>query len=100
MFHRTLFGCFTGPSAVVAGVILLTLSCGIANIFLVGLRFGLFPGYTPLPPEAAEVLLTQLLPFLGGVRRKFIVHENDLACIDYQRALKNPAVLGRPVDRV
>ena len=58
------------------------------------------PGLTPLPPEAAKVLPTQLLPLLGCVRRKFILHENDLACVSYQRALKNLAALGRPFDRV
>ena len=100
MLRYTVFSCFTGSSAVVAGVILLASSCGIAHIFLVGLRVGLFPGLTPLPQEAAEVLPTQLLPLLGGVRRKSILHENDLACVGYQRALKNPAVLGRPFDRV
>ena len=91
MLRYTVFSCFTGSSAVVAGVILLASSCGIAHIFLVGLRVGLFPGLTPLPQETAEVLPTQLQPLLGGVRRKSILHENDLACVGYQRALKNPA---------
>ena len=51
-------------------------------------------------PSPAEVLPTQLLALLGFVWRKSIMHKNDLACVGYQRALKNPAVQGHPFDRV
>ena len=46
MLLHTLFSCFTRSSAVVAGAILLTLSCSITQIFPVGLRSGLFSGHT------------------------------------------------------
>ena len=51
MLRHTLFSCFTSSSAMVAGAILLTLSCGIAHSFSIGLRFGLFSGTTALPQK-------------------------------------------------
>ena len=48
------------------------------------------------PPEAWEVLLAPLLRFLGRVRWSSVLHEDGLAGVGHQRALKNPAILGSP----
>ena len=98
---HALFSCFTTPrpmscssSAVVAGVILLTLSCRIAQRFSFGLRSRLISGHAALLYiDAGKVLPTPKLRLLGCVRRIPVLHEVDLAGVGYQRVLQNPAAL-------